>query len=170
MDDEPLRSALDELTGADLASMGDARLKTDLVELTRVGEALETQRQRRLPSWTGGRRTPSRVPIRSRLIGCPLPDGLVDGSRELRVARALEAMPQAGTALMAGEISYSPVRVLAAARESHPEVFAVPRVSAGKPTTGPHPSGDASPPGLRRRRGLGDRHGESEPLDIGRRT
>jgi hypothetical protein len=43
--------------------------------------------------------------------------------RELKVAQALEAMPEVRSSFSAGEVSSSAVRVLMGAREAHPEAF-----------------------------------------------
>jgi hypothetical protein len=44
---------------------------------------------------------------------------------QVKVAAALEAMPEVRQAFSAGEVSSSAVRVLADAREEHPEAFAM---------------------------------------------
>lgn len=119
-----LDSFLDQLESEELSSVPDAALEEDLAVLQRSAERLEVQRLRRMAEID--RRRPY------------LRDGYLSTSswlahqhrvshstatNDLRMARALEAMPQTRRALAAGEISGSAARILAAARDSDHEAF-----------------------------------------------
>jgi hypothetical protein len=120
-----LDSFLDQLEAEELASIPDAALEEDLALLQRSTDRLEVQRLRRLAEID--RRRPY------------LRDGYLSTSswlahqhrvshstatNDLRMARALEAMPETRLALASGEISGSAARVLVAARDSDREAFA----------------------------------------------
>jgi hypothetical protein len=119
-----LRSAVEELAGEDLGCISDEVLEADLVEIDRVGHALEAERLRRLA-------------VLDRR-GCFRRDGLLSTTgwlvarcrmrwgkarERVRMARALEQMPETQAALAAGEVSYSQVRLLVSAHDAHPETF-----------------------------------------------
>jgi hypothetical protein len=120
-----LRSALEEFRGEEFADAHDARLLERLEELQRCAEMLEVERLRTLAELD--RRRPW------------LADGLLSttswfvdqfrvsggaAASDVRMARALDAMPRTRDALASGEISTSAARVLVAARETDPEAFA----------------------------------------------
>ena len=120
-----LRSATDELRIQDLRVLADDELASDLDEIERAVRVLEAERSRRLAEFE--RR------------GAHVDDGFLSLSawlvarhrvapstavRRVRMARSLEAMPQAAEAFSTGELSDAVVNLLASARESHPEGFA----------------------------------------------
>jgi hypothetical protein len=119
-----LLSALDELGGEDLSTAPDGRLEERFAELQRSAELLEVERLRTLAALD--RRRPWLV------------DGLLSttswfvdrfrvsagsAAADVRMARALEAMPSTREALASGEISVSATRVLLAAREADEQAF-----------------------------------------------
>jgi hypothetical protein len=119
-----LRSALEALEGEDLRGLPDGALEEDLLELQRAGERLEVQRLRRLAEIDRRRpylrdgclSTASWWAQRTRLS-----HGAAGG--DVRMARALDAMPHSCEAFVSGEVSSSGVRVLVAAREYDPEAY-----------------------------------------------
>ncbi|MFL5800124.1 MAG: DUF222 domain-containing protein [Actinomycetota bacterium] len=119
-----LRSAIDELRSEDLASLPDARVEEDFVELQRASELLELERLRRLADIDrrglyrrDGHLSPaSWLTDRFRVVW--------GAAREaVRQARALEEMPETRKAVEEGELSTSAARVLVHAREADPEAF-----------------------------------------------
>jgi Domain of unknown function (DUF222)/HNH endonuclease len=120
-----LRSALEAFQAEDLAGMPDAGVEEGFAELQRAREILEAERLRWLAELD--RRRPY------------LRDGYLSTSSwfaqqfrlahsaaagDVRLARALDAMPQTRKAVASGEVSSSVARVLATAREADPETFA----------------------------------------------
>src|SRR5262245_11278118 len=121
---EQLRSVVVALRGEDLSSCPDGRLDEDFCELQRASEVLEAERLRRL------REVERRGTFRSDghlSLTAWLADrfGMAWGRavEHVRMARGLDEMPLTRAALSAGEVSSSSVRVLCAARESHPQSF-----------------------------------------------
>jgi hypothetical protein len=120
-----LLSAIEEFGGVDLSDASDAHLEEGLAELQRAAQQLEAERLRWLAAldrrrpWLrdGLLSTTSWLTDRFRMSGGA-------AAADLRMARALEAMPSTRAALVAGEISGSAARVLAVAREAEPEEFA----------------------------------------------
>ena len=120
-----LRSGIDELRAEDLDGVDDDGLEGDLEELERVAAALQVEILRRVA--TVDRRGAFRrdgylnsASWLARRLGLSWGEAI----SYLRLARALEDMPRAREALVCGEISRSAVRVLAGAREAHPEEYA----------------------------------------------
>jgi hypothetical protein len=119
-----LRSAIDALRSETLADLPNARIEEDFAELQRASEAVEAEKLRRLAE-LDRRRTYERdghVSAASWLAE----EFVMSWGRareEVRVARALEDMPETRRALDAGEISTSAVRVLVSAREADPAAF-----------------------------------------------
>jgi hypothetical protein len=120
-----LRSATDELTGQDLRVLADDELASDLDEIERAVRVLEAERSRRLAEFQrrGAHADDGFLSLSAWLVArhrlAPS-----TATRRVRVARAMQAMPQAAEACAAGELSDAAVAILASARESHPEAFA----------------------------------------------
>jgi Domain of unknown function (DUF222)/HNH endonuclease len=120
-----LRFALEELGSADLKSLSDQELEAHFSEIHRAAEILEAERLRCLPEIErrqafrrdGHLSTASWLAARFKVAR-----GVA--SEQVRMAGALQAMPHARDALASGEVSTSSLRVLASAREAHPEAFA----------------------------------------------
>src|ERR687891_2616427 len=119
-----LRSALDEVRIRDLRDFSDDELVSHLDELEHVDRFLDAERSRTIielerrevftrdghlsrASWLGSRHrvAPSTA------------------SGHVRMARALEAMPVAAEALVAGDVSSLAITLLASAREEAPDGF-----------------------------------------------
>jgi hypothetical protein len=119
-----LRSAVDGLRSEDLAALPDARIEEDFAEVQRAWELLGAERLRRLPELE------RRMPYRRDGYLSPVP-WLADRFRmtwghacqEVRLARALEEMPETRRAFEDGEISMSVARVLVKTREADPDAF-----------------------------------------------
>jgi hypothetical protein len=119
-----LRSATDELIGQDLQILADDELASDLDEIERAVRVLEAERSRRLAEFErreahandGFLSLSAWLVARHRLAPST-------ATRRVRVARAMQAMPQAAEACAAGELSDAAVALMASARESHPEAF-----------------------------------------------
>src|SRR3990172_8166713 len=119
-----LRSAVDELRGEDLRFAGDDDLVTDLAELERATGSIEAERGRRIAEIErrqvhrlhGHLSVAAWLTARFRLAWST-------AVRQVRQARALEAMPLAREALAEGDLSRSSVDVPVAARESNVEAF-----------------------------------------------
>jgi uncharacterized protein DUF222 len=120
-----LRSAVEALEAEDLVPLADAALEEDFAELQRAMERLEVQRLRLLAELD--RRSPW---LRDGLLSTSswlvreFHGSFSSAASDVRIARALDAMPGTRHALTAGEISASAARVLAAARETDSEEFA----------------------------------------------
>ncbi len=119
-----LRSAVEGLRSETLADLPDARIEEDFAELQRVVELLEVERLRRLAEIErrgifgrdGHLSVASWLAARHRVSW--------GSAREhVRIARALEQMPETRRALDAGDLSMSAVRVLVAARDADPSAF-----------------------------------------------
>lgn len=120
-----LRSTIDSLRAEILSDLPDARIEEDFDELHRAVEQLEAERLRRLAE-IDRRRTFERDGHLSVASWLASRFGVAWGTakEQVRVARALDAMPVARRALADGEISLSAVRALAAAREVDADAFA----------------------------------------------
>jgi len=120
-----LRSATDELVGQDLRALGDDDLACDLDEIERAVRVLEAERSRRLAEFErrGAHEGDGFLSLSAWLVArhrlAPS-----TATRRVRVARAMQAMPQAAEACAAGELSDAAVAILASAREAYPEAFA----------------------------------------------
>jgi hypothetical protein len=118
------RSALDALRSETLADLPDARIEEDFAELQRASELLEVERLRRLAEidrrglfeHDGHLSAVSWLASRFKVGWGPARD-------QVRVARALEDMPETRRGLDEGELSMSAVRVLVAARDADPSAF-----------------------------------------------
>ncbi|MGH2573064.1 MAG: DUF222 domain-containing protein [Actinomycetota bacterium] len=119
-----IRSLLDELCSEDLPGLTDAQLEEDFAELQRAGEIIEGERLRRLRE-LDRRRPWQRDGYLSTTSWLTNRFGVSGGraADQVRLARALAEMPATRHALAAGEISSSALRVLASARDAHPEAF-----------------------------------------------
>ena len=120
-----MRSALDEMRLEDLKFVGDDELSSDLVELEHVVRGLEAERSRRLAEFERRASFASDgfLSITSWLVA-RLGLATTVATRQVRLARAMEGMPQVAEALAAGEIATSAAEMLVHARESYPEAFA----------------------------------------------
>jgi hypothetical protein len=119
-----LRSAMDEMRLQDLRFLADDDLAADLDEIERVVRVLEAERARRLAEFERRRAHESDgfLSVSAWLVArhrvAPS-----TATRRIRMARSLEAMPQAAEAFSGGELSDSAVGLLASARESFPDAF-----------------------------------------------
>jgi len=119
-----LRSTVDALRSETLAELPDARIEEDFAELHRAVEQLEVERLRRLAE------------IERR--GLHERDGFLSAAawlvsrfkvawgvarEHVRIARALDHMPQTRRALEEGEVSMSAIRVLVAVRDASADAF-----------------------------------------------
>ncbi len=119
-----LRSALDELRSGDLRSSSDEELSEDLVELERASRVLEAERARRLVeverrgTWAvdGHLSMVSWLAARVRV-------GFGRAGQQVKLSRALRAMPVTSEALGSGELSSEAAGLLISAREAAPEAF-----------------------------------------------
>lgn len=119
-----VRSALDELRIEDLSRVTDEELEADFGELQRAACSLEAERLRRLAEIH--RRASFRRDgflSTSSWLACRFHVGSSAASDQVRVARALEAMPATREALADGEVSTQAVRALVVAKEAHLERF-----------------------------------------------
>jgi hypothetical protein len=119
-----LRSAVDALRSETLPELPDARIEEDFTELQRAVELLEVERLRRLAE-IDRRRLFERDGHLSAASWLASTFKVAWGTarEHLRIARALEEMPQTRQALDAGELSMSAVRVLVATRDADPSAF-----------------------------------------------
>jgi len=119
-----LRSAVDALRSESLPDLPDARIEEDFTELQRAMELLEVERLRRLAE-IDRRRLFERDGHLSAASWLATTFKVAWGTarEHLRIARALEEMPQTRQALDAGELSMSAVRVLVATRDADPSAF-----------------------------------------------
>jgi uncharacterized protein DUF222 len=120
-----LRSALDEVGALDFAQLPDGRLEEEFAELQRARRVLEAQLLRclaeidRRASFQADGYVSTASWLQDRYRG-----GAVSARDQVRTARALREMPGTEEAFTAGELSQDAVKVLAAAHEADPEVFA----------------------------------------------
>jgi hypothetical protein len=119
-----LRSAIEGLRSEPLADLPDARIEDDFAELQRAAELLEVERLRRLAE-IDRRAMYQRDGHLSAASWLASTFKMAWGSaRDLvRIARALEEMPETRRALDEGDLSISAVRVLVAARGADRDVF-----------------------------------------------
>jgi hypothetical protein len=120
-----LRSAIEGFEAEDLHGVHDEALEEDLAELQRAAQRIEVQRLRRLAE-LDRRRPWLRNGILSTTSWLAGRFRLSHGAAaaDVRMARALDAMPDTRAALSAGDISAPAARMLVAARESDQEAFA----------------------------------------------
>ncbi len=119
-----LRSAVDSLRVEVLPELPDARIEEDFSELQRVSELLEIERLRRLAE-LDRRRLYERDGHLSAASWLATAHRVSWGAArdQIRVARALDEMPQTRRALEAGDVSMSVVRLLVDASDADPEAF-----------------------------------------------
>jgi hypothetical protein len=119
-----LRSAVDEMRSEVLAELPDARIEEDFVELHRTIELLEGERLRRLAE-IERRGLHERDGHLSAAAWLASRFKVAWGSarEHVRVARALEQMPNVRRALDEGELSMSAARVLASAHQADAVAF-----------------------------------------------
>src|SRR5438128_11239876 len=117
-----IRSALDELKSEDLRFLSDDELEDDLLEMERGANVWVAERLRRLAE-IERRRTYLRDGYLSASVWLGRRAGLSpsEARQQVRVARALEAMPAAREALADGDVSASAIRVLIEAKETNAE-------------------------------------------------
>lgn len=121
-----LRSGLDELRGTELRFLSDGELEGRLDEIARASGVLEAERartvaeieRRGIHAQSGHLSITSWVEHRTQTTWS-------EAARQVRTARALEAMPVVREALYEGDVSPSAVGQLVAARDAHPEAFAL---------------------------------------------
>src|SRR5918994_1158835 len=119
-----LRSALDELRSNDVFAQSDDVLASDLHELEHATRVVEVERGRRVAELErrgtyardGHLSLASWLAARHRVAPST-------AAGHVRMARALEAMPVAAEALVAGDVSSSAITLLASAREEAPDAF-----------------------------------------------
>jgi hypothetical protein len=119
-----LRSAIEELRSEVLADLPDARIEEDFAELQRAADLLEIERLRRLAE-IDRRATFRRDGHLSAASWLASTFKVAWGTarEQVRIARALEEMPETRWALDEGELSMSALRVLVAARDADREAF-----------------------------------------------
>ncbi len=119
-----LRSAVETLRCETLPDLPDARIEEDFAELQRTVELLEVERLRRLAE-IERRRLFERDGHLSAASWLATTFKVAWGTarEHVRVARALEEMPETRRALEEGDLSMSAVRVLVAARDADAEAF-----------------------------------------------
>jgi len=112
-----LRSAVDGLRSDVLADLPDARIEEDFAELQRAAELIEVERLRRLAE-IERRRVYERNGHLSAASWLASTFRVAWGAarQQVRLARALEEMPETRRALDEGQLSMSAVRVLVDAR------------------------------------------------------
>lgn len=119
-----LRSALEELRGQDLASLGDVELVADLDELERTSRMIEAERSRRLAELErrGAFAGDGCLSLTAWLVARHRVPASAAAGR-VRLARALERMPLVAESLASGEIDPAAAGLLASAYETCPEAF-----------------------------------------------
>src|SRR2546430_287795 len=119
-----LRSAIEELRGDDLRFAVDAQLEEDLLELERTADALLAERLRRLAE-IDRRKTFQRDGLLSTVswLAHRRRTSHARAKRYVRMARALEHMPETFRALADGEITSSAAEVLVESRQANPGEF-----------------------------------------------
>ncbi len=119
-----LRSAIEELRSESLGDLPDARVEQDYDEVHKARELIELEELRRLADID--RRHPferdGHLSTASWLVATY--NMSWGAARErVRMARALQDMPETRKAVDSGEVSMSAVRVLVSARDADPEAF-----------------------------------------------
>ncbi|MBI3647628.1 MAG: DUF222 domain-containing protein [Actinobacteria bacterium] len=119
-----LRSAVEALRSETLPELPDARIEEDFAELQRVVDLLEVERLRRLAEIERRRllERDGHLSVAS-WLATTFKVGWGTAREHVRIARALEEMPETRRALESGDLSMSAVRVLVAARDSDPSAF-----------------------------------------------
>jgi hypothetical protein len=119
-----LRSVVETLRSEAVPELPDARIEQDFAELHRVIEQLEVERLRRLGE-IERRRLFERDGHLSAASWLAAMFKVTWGAArdQVRAARALDAMPATRTALEAGDVSMSGLRVLLEARDADPGAF-----------------------------------------------
>jgi hypothetical protein len=109
----------------DLRRVPDERLADDICEIERQIRGLQNERLLRIGELDRRKRVrgEGRVATASWLART-LGVSFTSAKDDVRVGRALEAMPATSAALARGDVSSAAVRVLAAAREEQPDGFA----------------------------------------------
>ncbi len=120
-----LRSAVEALRSETLPDLPDARIEEDFSELQRAVEQLEVERLRRLAEIErrGIFQRDGHLSAASWLAST-YKVAWGTAREHVRIARALEEMPETRRALDEGELSMSAVKVLVAARDADPSAFA----------------------------------------------
>jgi hypothetical protein len=119
-----LRSAVEMLRADNLADLPDVRIEEDFAELQRAAELIDAERLRRLAEIERrGLYTHDGHLSAASWLASRFKMAWGTAREQVRIARALEEMPQTRRALDEGELSMSAVRVLAAAREADPDAF-----------------------------------------------
>ena len=119
-----LRSVLEGLRAEVLAELPDARIEEDFAELQRAAELIEVERLRRLAELERrGVYAPDGHLSTAAWLASSQRAAFGTARADVRLARAVEQMPEARRALESGDVSLSAVKVLAHAREADPEVF-----------------------------------------------
>jgi len=119
-----LRSAIEGLRSEVLAELPDAWIEEDFAELQRAAELLEVERLRRLAE-IDRRATFQRDGHLSAASWLASTFKVAWGTarEQVRIAKALEDMPETRRALDEGDLSMSAVRVLVAARDADRDAF-----------------------------------------------
>ena len=119
-----LRSAVESLRVEVLPDLPDARVEEDFCELQRASELLETERLRRLADLERRRvfERDGHLSVAAWLVS-RFKVAWGTARDQVRVARALQEMPETRRAVEAGDVSMSGVRVLVDARDADPELF-----------------------------------------------
>ena len=119
-----LRSVVETLRSETLSDLPDARVEEDFAELQRAMELLEMERLRRLAEIErrGIFQRDGHLSAAS-WLATTFKVAWGAAREQVRLARALEEMPEARRALEEGELSMSAARVLVSAREADREAF-----------------------------------------------
>src|SRR5438132_10716926 len=119
-----LRSAVDGLRSEILSELPDSRVEGDFAELYRAVELLELEKLRRLAEIDrrGLFQRDGHLSAAS-WLGRAFKVAWGTAREQVRIARALEEMPETRSALEAGDVSMSAVKVLVAARDADPAEF-----------------------------------------------
>jgi hypothetical protein len=149
-----LRSTIESLRAEELRELPDVRIEDDFAELQYASEAIEVERLRRLAELDrrgifqrdGHLSTASWLARTFRLAWG-------HAREQVRLARALQEMPETRHAVEEGEISFSAVRLLVSARDAEPEAFRrsepqlveAARRHSGRTSSASPPSGDSAP-------------------------
>lgn len=120
-----INEVVDELVALEVGGMSDAELSDGAGEVSRAIEVMQAlflrmtaELDRRRPFEADGILSTSRFLATT----CDMADSTA--REKVRVARALESMPDTARRFHSGELTYSKVRMLAAAAEAHPDMFA----------------------------------------------
>ena len=121
---EVLRFAIENVRATDIGVMSDDELHAELESLEVASRAIESERTRRLAEADRRRSyaADGYLSLAAWLRGRLGVSGAV-AAEQVRIARALESMPRARTALASGEISMSATSLLASAHRADPATF-----------------------------------------------